>query len=150
MTALELSNAKINYLTNSLGEETGSKLVKEETLDWYFHTHLNNAWLQYLVELNDEEGILAVQEFTLPSDETADTKKASPSEKWQDSSSEDSWSHLESIAIHLRNVVEFEVLIGKETGFLGMHEICIFFPKNTEKKALTNTFEQLEEIKTLY
>ena len=150
MNIINLNEQKQIYLTNALGEETGNKDIADNIYQWFEKNCLDNEWLQYLVEINDKPGILAIQEFPHPDSDDWDQDKEYYSEEWRKSSAEKIWTHLENIANTINKMVDFNVMLGKETGFMARHEVCVWFPFTTSKEALKETFEKIKDIELLY
>lgn len=150
MTIMNLNEQKEIYLTNALGEETGHKEIAENVYEWYGNSCVDNEWLQYLVEINGEVGILAIQEFSHPDGDNWENDKHCYSEEWNKSSAQTIWTYLENIANKINEIVDFNVMLGKETGFMTKHEVCIWFPFATDKTKLEETFEKIKDIKLLF
>ena len=145
-----LNEQNLIYLTNALGEETGHKEVASVVGKWYENTWFDDEWLQYLVELNGEVGILALIEFTHPDADDWDSEKHNCSEKYRNATGEEIWTHLQSVAYKIKEKVDFEVFLGEKTGFMERHEICIWFPFGTDKKSLEETLKKTEEVDLLF
>lgn len=149
MDVLNLGEQKVIYLTNALGEET--REIEESIYKEYENKLVDNDWLHYLVEFNGNIGILSLQE--IPHPECADWKDSENdycSKEWKTSTSKEIWTHLESVAQKIENLIDFKVLLGEETGFMERHELCIWFPLETEKTSIQESFHKIEGIKLLY
>ena len=150
MSIINLNEQTVLYLTNALGEETGHKQINENLYDWYTNLCADSEWLQYLVELNGEVGMLAIQEITHLDSDDWDNDKDHFSEAWRNSSRETIWTHVEEVAQKVAEKIDFSVILGKETGFLARHEVCIWFPASTDKKSVEETFDKVKDIHVYY
>ncbi|MGF7534969.1 hypothetical protein AAGG74_14965 [Bacillus mexicanus] len=150
MSIINLNEQNEIYLTNTLGEEIGHKEIADNIYEWYENNCVDNEWLQYLVEINGEVGILALQEFPHPDGDNWNDDKHYYSDEWKNSSAQKIWKHLENVVNEINKLVDFNVMLGKETGFMARHEVCIWFPFATEKKSLEETFQKIKDIKLLF
>ena len=139
-------NKSIIYLTNSLGEETGFGEIPEAVMTWYESSCVNNTWLQYLVNNNGKYGILAIQEIAHPESEHWDESKFYYSPQWQGASAEEIITHLNKTTKTINQLIDFDVLLGEETGIFAVHEVCIFIPFKTTKIACIENFDKIEDI----
>lgn len=143
-----LKEQNIIRLTNSLGEETGIKEITTEAYDWYIKTWVDSEWLQYLVEWNGEIGIIAIQEFSHHNCDNWEEDKQTLPVNWAQATPEEIWTHLEEVAKRIAEKLHpaYKVFLGNETGFLGEHEVGIWFPYLTDTKNIEQSFEQIAEL----
>lgn len=150
MSVINLKEQKVIYLTNAFGEETGHKEIAENIYEWYGKNCVANDWLQYMVEINGEFGILALQEFSHPDCDDFEDNKYNWSEDWRKSTVQEIGTHLKSVSQKIDERINFKVLLGQETGFMARHEVCIWFPFSTEKKFIEQTFEKIKDIQLFF
>lgn len=150
MSVINSGEQKKIYITNTLGERTGHKEINESIYTWFNKNRVENNWLQCLVELNGDIGILALKLFLHPNSLDWDRKQYYNSDAWQKSTSQEIWTHLESVARQIDSTVDFDVLLGKETGLMARHEVCIWFPFGTNKDIIEQNFMKIKDILLLY
>lgn len=137
---------KLTFLTNSLGEETGNEEIPEAAMEWYSKSCIDNEWLQYLVNIEDHYGILALQEIEHPGCEDWEDCKDYRSEEWQNASADEIMNHLQGCTDKINNIINCNVLLGNTTGIFERHEVCIFIPQNTIKQDCEKMFASIKDI----
>lgn len=145
-----LNDLKIVYLTNSLGETTDHKEAESRHLDWYRDVSVSSAFLHYLAEINGQVGMLSLCEISHPNDEDWNDENDCISDNWRKMSANEIWEHLEMVRDEMQNRLDFEVVLGRMTGFFSRHEVCIWYPVGTDKQLIRDSFEKIKDINIVY
>ncbi|OUO79564.1 hypothetical protein B5F53_06305 [Blautia sp. An249] len=118
-----IKNRKLIYLTNALGEETGHGLIPERIQEWYEELGCTAGALLYLVQLDEQYGILAIYEF----DEWFRLNLKLSRHRF--------WKRIREKAKDLcgnEHIENEDVILGKHTGFEECHEIALWFGYPTD------------------
>ncbi|MED2737649.1 hypothetical protein [Bacillus toyonensis] len=140
MSVYNLEEQEIIYLTNSLGEATNNSELPEDAYKWYEGINTTSTWLLYLAKWNGQVGILAIDELSW------DVEPENLIKNWIGLTVYEIRDRLDVVAKKIDTNVNFNVLLGKETGFLARHEMCIWFPNGTSEKSIESTLKEIDSI----
>lgn len=124
LNKLHAAKNDIVYLTNSLGEKNDNVDIPEAPYEWYENLEINSPSLLYLVNLKNNYGIMAINEF----DSTTATDIFGGNYKTMRKTIRKNANCLCADEL----VGQYSIYIGNETGFDGCDEIAVFIPFDTK------------------
>ncbi|WP_088362996.1 hypothetical protein [Bacillus cereus] len=140
MSVYDLGKQEITYLTNSQGEETNNAPIPEGAYEWYEGLNCTSTWLFYLVNWNGQVGMLAIDELSW------DVEPEHINPNWIGLTMYEISDRLDVVAKKIDISIDFNVLLGENTGFLAKHEMCIWFPAGTTGNIIESTLNEVERI----